>query len=51
MEFAMIRKTLITLTGAVVMLISGGFPVQADDTDLYLRNDDPPPDSEPLVML
>jgi len=46
----MFRKTLITLTGALVMLLSGGLQVQADDTDLYLRNDAPPPDSEPMVM-
>jgi type IV pilus assembly protein PilY1 len=46
----MFRKTLITLLGAATIIVSGGFPVHADDTDLYLRNDDPPPDSEPMVM-
>ncbi len=50
MEFAMFRKTLIILTGAAAILLSGAPQVQADDTDLYLRDDDPPEGSEPMVM-
>jgi type IV pilus assembly protein PilY1 len=44
----MFRKTLISLAGAVVVL-SGGV-LRADDTDLYLNTDPPPPGSEPMVM-
>ncbi|MGD8532745.1 MAG: PilC/PilY family type IV pilus protein, partial [Gammaproteobacteria bacterium] len=46
----MFRKTLFTFIGAVTVFVSGGFQVHADDTDLYLRNDDPPENSEPMVM-
>ena len=44
----MFRKTLISLAGAVVVLSSG--MLRADDTDLYLNTDPPPPGSEPMVM-
>jgi len=50
MEFVMFRKTIIVLTGAAAMLLSGWQSVLADDTDLYLNNFEPPPDSEPMVM-
>ena len=46
----MFRKTLLLLTGAAAVFMGGGFQVHADDTDLYLRNDDPPEGSEPMVM-
>ena len=42
----MFRKTLISLAGAFVVVSSGA--LRADDTDLYIDDRDPPPDSEPI---